>query len=154
MGISKAEVRSPLLLICFLFPLQHSLTNGKKRFNFLRHVRSCKAHDQHFCKKEIENCISVYFSIKFKLKQWDSREGEGKARNEKAKCAFHCLRAERTTYGNFSKCICNAFENAQRFSFNKVSAYLHIRNYESLQMNSGKSFSLQLLCISVLLLKG
>lgn len=66
-----------------------------------------------------------------------------------AKCASHCNGVGVETTYESSPNVFAKLSKALRFSFNKVSAYLHIRNCELRQFKwIVKSFSLQLSCIS------
>lgn len=93
---------------------------------------------------ETHNCNSVYFSIQFKLKQWlSSKWGKNLKRNSKM-CFSLLKKRGKTTYGTFPNVFAKLLKML-RFSFNKVSAYLHIRNCELHQFKwIVKSFSLQL----------
>lgn len=124
-----------MLLICFC--RQHFPPNGMERFNFLRHVRSLqrfmisKSSGERF-ELHLGSSLSVYSSIKFKLKQWISLEWR---ENEKAKCAFHCLNDER----KFSLRMClPSFRERYDFLSIKFLLTYTIRNCDSLQMNGGK----------------
>lgn len=93
-----------LLIYFFAIPL----LNGKKVSIFLNMCRVADFNDRNSF--ESRNCISVYFHIRFKLKQWISYEWRRKLETSKRNVLFSA-EDER----NFFKCVCEAFENAQIF---------------------------------------